>query len=247
MGRPSPCLALVVVLILAPAPGWLCLQCEPNFAVHFASYAPDLSRKSWGLGDVPAAGRMLRGWAQNTLEELHIGVPAEISMVKLELIASTVYGKLDTLFKGNTYKPGVLPEIMRSIFEEQVKMLRNAIIESRVKCERHCGINRYEAISCVTCLQTKPTCFGYNCESSEDWEDALKGLYEYINNLSSDPSEWALALKQLPGFSHCTSTSPDSLNFTSIESTLSKNWLSVMALKELESDIPIIQLLAPIC
>ncbi|XP_061457569.1 izumo sperm-egg fusion protein 4 [Rhineura floridana] len=247
MGCQTCCLALAVVVILAPGPSWLCLQCDPNFAIRFASYAPHLSRKSWGLGDVPAAGRRLRGWTQDTLQELHLGVRAEIPMVKLQMIATTVYGKLDTLFKGNTYKPGVLPVILSSIFEEQVKLLRNAIIESRVKCERHCGIKQYEAISCETCSPTKPTCFGYNCESSEEWEDALKGLYEHINNLSTQPGEWSMALKQIPGFSHCTSTSLDNLNFTSIESTLSKNWLNMMALKELEGDMPILQLFAPIC
>nr|XP_034973765.1 izumo sperm-egg fusion protein 4 isoform X2 [Zootoca vivipara] len=173
--------------------------------------------------------------------------PHNSAMEKLQAIATVVYGKLDTLFKGNTYKPGVLPEILRSIFEEQVKLLRNAIIESRVKCERHCGIKRYEAVSCVTCNVTKPACFGYNCESSEDWEDALKGLYEYIYSLTTNPGEWSMALKQLPGFSHCTSTRPENLNFTSIESTLSKNWLNLMALKELEGETPVLQLLAPIC
>ncbi|KAH0625926.1 hypothetical protein JD844_034298 [Phrynosoma platyrhinos] len=207
--------SLALVLLLAPIPSsWACLQCDPNFAIRFASYAPHLSRKSWGLGDVPAAGRRLRGWAQDTLKGLNLGVPPEIPMEELQKIATKVYGKLDTLFKGKTYKPGVLPEILRSIFEEQIKMLRNAIIESRVKCERHCGINQYDAISCETCNKTKPTCFGYNCESSEAWEAALKGIYKYLSGLSSEPQKWAVGLKQLPGFSHCTSTSPDNLNFT---------------------------------
>ncbi|XP_063150223.1 izumo sperm-egg fusion protein 4 [Candoia aspera] len=247
MGCHSLCVALAMVLLLEPSLSPACLQCDPNFANRFASYAPHLSRKSWGLGDVPAAGRRLRGWVQDTLQDLHLGVAPEIPMGELQVIATTVYGKLDTLFRDNTYKPGVLPEILSSIFEEQVKMLRNAIIESRVKCERHCGINQYEAISCETCNVTKPTCFGYNCESSEEWEDALKGLYEYMKNLSTDPGEWAMALKQVPAFSHCTSTSPETLNFTSIGDTLSKNWLNLMALKDLEDDTPVLQLLAPSC
>ncbi|KAJ6655171.1 hypothetical protein lerEdw1_005649 [Lerista edwardsae] len=229
--RPRPFLALAVLLSLWPSLGQSCLQCDPNFTLRFASYAPRLSRKSWGLGDVPAAGRQLRGWAHDTLQQLQLGVPAEIPLENLQVIAAKVYEKLELLFKGKTYKPGVLPEILRSIFQEQVIMLRDAIIESRVKCERHCGINHYEAVSCVTCISSKPTCFGYNCESSEDWEKALKGLYQYIKTLQT----------------HCTSTSLDSLNFTSIENTLSKNWLNVMALKELEGDLPLIQLLAPIC
>lgn len=71
-------LALVVDLALGPGPAWNCLQCDPGFAVEFASYIPRLSRKSWGLGDVPAAGRRLRGWAQDTLREIHLDVPLEI-------------------------------------------------------------------------------------------------------------------------------------------------------------------------
>ncbi|XP_066491687.1 izumo sperm-egg fusion protein 4 [Tiliqua scincoides] len=235
-------LTLAMLLSLWPNPGQSCLQCDPNFALRFASYAPRLSRKSWGLGDVPAAGRQLRGWAHDTLQQLQLGVPAEIPLENLQVIAAKVYEKLEVLFKGKTYKPGVLPEILRSIFQEQVIMLRDAIIESRVKCERHCGINHYEAVSCVTCISSKPTCFGYNCESSEEWEDALKGLYAYIKKLQTAPGEdWSALLKQIPGFSL------NSLNFTSIQNTLSKNWLNVMALKELEGDLPLIQLLAPIC
>ncbi|XP_067318493.1 izumo sperm-egg fusion protein 4-like [Anolis sagrei] len=241
-------LALVLLLALGPVgPCGGCLQCDPNFSLRFASYAPHLSRKAWGLGVVPAAGRMLRGWAQDTLRGLQLGVPAEIPMMELQMIATKVYAKLDTLFQGKLYKPGALPEVLHSIFEEQVRMLRNAILESRVKCERHCGINQYKAINCETCNQTKPTCFGYNCESSEAWETALKGLYKYINDLGSQPQKWAVGLKQLPGFSHCTSTSPDNLNFTSIGKTLSQNWLNMMALKDLEGQVSSLQMLAPSC
>nr|XP_020636449.1 izumo sperm-egg fusion protein 4 isoform X2 [Pogona vitticeps] len=168
-------------------------------------------------------------------------------MDKLQEIATQVYAKLDLLFKGHTYKSGLLPEILQSIFEEQVKMLRNGIIESKVKCERHCGINEYEAISCETCNKTKPICFGYNCESSEKWEEALKGLYKHINNLRTQPDKWERGLKQLPGFSHCASKSPENLNFTNIRRTLYKNWLNIMALKELEGEMKALQLLAPSC
>ncbi|XP_053159619.1 izumo sperm-egg fusion protein 4 [Hemicordylus capensis] len=246
--RPGQFLVLVVVLSLGPGPTRSCLQCDPNFTARFASYAPRLSRKSWGLGDVPATGRQLRGWTNDTLEELQLGVPAEIPMENLTTIASKVYEKLEVLFKGKTYKQGVLPDLLHSIFQEQVSMLRNAIIESRVKCQWHCGISQYDAVSCVTCTSVKPTCFGYNCESSEQWESALKGLYAYIKKLHKEPGkEWSAMLKQIPGFSHCTSKSVDNLNFTSIENTLSKNWLNVMALKELEGDLPLMQLLAPSC
>ncbi|XP_032070138.1 izumo sperm-egg fusion protein 4-like [Thamnophis elegans] len=180
MGCESLSMALAIVLLLEPRLSLACLQCDPNFASHFSSYAPKLSRKSWGLGVVPAAGRRLRGWAQDTLKELNLKIAPDIPVEKLHTIATTVYGKLDMLFKNHTYKPGDLPQKLDSVFEEQIRMLQDAIVESRIKCENHCGVNHYEAISCETCNVTKPTCFGYNCESSEKWKEALNELYNYL-------------------------------------------------------------------
>ncbi|XP_015665513.2 izumo sperm-egg fusion protein 4 [Protobothrops mucrosquamatus] len=247
MGCENLSVALAIVLLLEPCLSLACLQCDPNFASHFSSYAPNLSRKSWGLGVVPAAGRRLRGWVQDTLHGLNLKIPPDIPEEKLHTIATTVYGKLDMLFKNHTYKPGDLPKNLDSIFEEQIKMLQDAIIESRIKCENHCGINHYEAISCETCNATKPTCFGYSCESSKKWKDALNDLCEYVENLNTEPGEWATALRQVPAFSHCTAKSPETLNFTSIRDTLSKNWLKLMALKDMEKDAALLELLEPSC
>lgn len=78
MGCESLSMALAIVLLLEPRLSLACLQCDPNFASHFSSYAPKLSRKSWGLGVVPAAGRRLRGWAQDTLKELNLKIAPDI-------------------------------------------------------------------------------------------------------------------------------------------------------------------------
>uniref|UniRef100_A0A8D0B6F5 Izumo sperm-egg fusion protein 4 n=1 Tax=Salvator merianae TaxID=96440 RepID=A0A8D0B6F5_SALMN len=159
MAGPGPCLALIVALVLGPLPSRPCLQCDPNFAIRFASFAPNLSRKSWGLGDVPAAGRRLRGWVEDTLQELNLGVPPDIPMAKLQKIASIVYEKLDTLFKGNTYKPGKYgPTYIHN--KEGLFGAENPVH----RLFFFLGINQYEAISCQTCNVTKLTCFGYNCE-----------------------------------------------------------------------------------
>ncbi|XP_034293635.1 izumo sperm-egg fusion protein 4 isoform X1 [Pantherophis guttatus] len=247
MGCESLSVALAIVLLLEPCLSLACLQCDSNFSSHFSSYAPKLSRKSWGLGVVPVAGRRLRGWAQDTLQELNLKISPDIPVEKLHTIATTVYGKLDMLFKNHTYKPGDLPKKLDSIFEEQIKMLQDAIVESRIKCENHCGLNHYEAISCQTCNATKPTCFGYNCSSSDKWKDALNELYDYVKGLNKEPEVWASALRQVPTFSHCTAESPDTLNFTSIGDTLSKNWLKMMALKDMEEDAALLKLLEPTC
>uniref|UniRef100_A0A8D0H795 IZUMO family member 4 n=1 Tax=Sphenodon punctatus TaxID=8508 RepID=A0A8D0H795_SPHPU len=228
-------LLLAEALALSAAAG--CLQCEPSFPLRFASYVPRLSRKAWGLGDVPAAGRLLRAWPRRTLRELRLTVAPEIPLENLQEIAAKVFKKLEIVFSGKTYRPGVLPQILYSIFKEQVKMLQAAIIEGRLECERHCGIHKYEAISCSTCTFSKPTCFGYNCESSEEWEAALKGLFDYINNLPKQPKQQNLDLKMIPDFHKCTSTSPEMLNFTSINLTLSETWQKTRNAERQESKV----------
>uniref|UniRef100_A0A8C6V9C6 Uncharacterized protein n=1 Tax=Naja naja TaxID=35670 RepID=A0A8C6V9C6_NAJNA len=71
-------LLVSIVLLLEPRLSLACLQCDLNFASHFSSYAPKLSRKSWGLGVVPVAGRRLRGWVQDTLQELNLKISPDI-------------------------------------------------------------------------------------------------------------------------------------------------------------------------
>ncbi|KAG8126877.1 hypothetical protein E2320_022139 [Naja naja] len=132
MGCKSLSVALAIVLLLEPRLSLACLQCDLNFASHFSSYAPKLSRKSWGLGVVPVAGRRLRGWVQDTLQELNLKISPDIPTKKLHIIATMVYGKLDMLFKNHTYKPGDLPKKLDSIFEKQIQMLQDAIVESEL-------------------------------------------------------------------------------------------------------------------
>nr|XP_006129024.1 izumo sperm-egg fusion protein 4 isoform X1 [Pelodiscus sinensis] len=108
-------------------------------------------------------------------------------------------------------------------------MLQGAIIESRLECERHCGIFRYDAISCMNCNFSRPACFGYNCESSEEWEAALKGLFDYINKLYQQSARWIVALRRIPGFHNCTSRSPAMLNFRRINATMSETWRKALA------------------
>ncbi|XP_067413857.1 izumo sperm-egg fusion protein 4 [Emydura macquarii macquarii] len=216
--------ALGLWLGLALGAARACLHCDPAFAARFASYRPRLSRKSWGLGDVPAAGRLLRGWAGHTVLGLRLSIPAEIPLDKLHEIAAKVYEKLDKLLSRKTYPPGMLPQILQSIFQKQIQMLQRAIIESRLECERHCGIFRYDAVSCMTCNFSRTACFGYNCESSEEWESALKGLFGYINKIYQQSAGWIVALRRIPGFHNCTSASPAMLNFKRINATMSETW-----------------------
>ncbi|XP_039371272.1 izumo sperm-egg fusion protein 4 [Mauremys reevesii] len=213
---------LAAALALGAARG--CLQCDPAFAARFAAYRPRLSRKSWGLGDVPAAGRLLRGWAGDTVRGLRLSIPAEIPLDKLHEIAAKVYEKLDILLNGKTYQPGILPQRLQAVFQNQLQLLQRAIIESRLECERHCGIFRYDAVSCMNCNVSRPACFGYNCESSEEWEEALKGLFDYINQIYQQSARWLVALRRIPGFLNCTSTSPAMLNFKRIKASMSETW-----------------------
>ncbi|XP_032643983.1 izumo sperm-egg fusion protein 4 [Chelonoidis abingdonii] len=147
-----------------------------------------------------------------------------IPLDKLHEIAAKVYEKLDVLLSGKTYQPGILPQRLHAVFQNQIQLLQRAIIESRLECERHCGIFRYDAVSCMNCNVSRPACFGYNCESSEEWEAALKGLFDYINEIYQQSARWLVALRRIPGFLNCTSTSPAMLNFKRIKASMSETW-----------------------
>ncbi|XP_017369995.1 izumo sperm-egg fusion protein 4 isoform X5 [Cebus imitator] len=159
-----------------------CLHCQSNFSEKFSFYRHHVNLKSWWVGDIPVSGALLTDWSDNTMKELHLTIPAEITWEKLDQVARAVYQRMDQLYQGKMYFPGYFPNELRNIFREQVQLLQNAIIESRIDCQRHCGIFQYETISCSNCTDSHVICFGYNCESSEQWKSAVQGLLNYINN-----------------------------------------------------------------
>ncbi|XP_010337548.1 izumo sperm-egg fusion protein 4 isoform X1 [Saimiri boliviensis] len=159
-----------------------CLHCHSNFSEKFSFYRHHVNLKSWWLGDIPVSGALLTDWSDDTVKELHLTIPAEITWEKLDQVARAVYQRMDQLYQGKMYFPGYFPNELRNIFREQVQLLQNAIIESRIDCQRHCGIFQYETISCSNCTNSHVVCFGYNCESSEQWKSAVQGLLNYINN-----------------------------------------------------------------
>lgn len=93
-----------------------------------------------------------------------LGDPHPSAREKLNQVADSIYQKMDQLYQGKMYFPGYFPNELRSIFREQVHLLQNAIIQSRIDCQRHCGIFQYETISCSNCTDSHVVCFGYNCE-----------------------------------------------------------------------------------
>uniref|UniRef100_A0A6I8P0E4 IZUMO family member 4 n=1 Tax=Ornithorhynchus anatinus TaxID=9258 RepID=A0A6I8P0E4_ORNAN len=157
-----------------------CLHCDEDFSTKFAFYRHHLSLKSWWVGDIPVSRSLLNDWPKDTMEKLRFTFPPEITLSKLHHIAADVYKKLDKLYERKMYHPGFFPKVLRSIFQEQIKMLRVAIIESKLACEHHCGIYTYDTIACQTCNSSQSACFGYNCESSDEWEKAVKGLFNEI-------------------------------------------------------------------
>ncbi|XP_008046291.2 izumo sperm-egg fusion protein 4 [Carlito syrichta] len=116
------------------------------------------------------------------MKELHLAIPAEITREKLEQVARVVYKRMDHLYQGKMYSPGYFPNELRAIFQEQVRLIQNAIIEGRINCQHHCGIFQYETISCGNCTDSLVVCFGYNCGSSVQWELAVEELLNYIND-----------------------------------------------------------------
>uniref|UniRef100_A0A8D1N9I4 IZUMO family member 4 n=1 Tax=Sus scrofa TaxID=9823 RepID=A0A8D1N9I4_PIG len=203
-------MALLLCLGLTAALARGCLHCHGNFSEKFSFYRHHVNLKSWWVGDIPVSGSLLTDWSQDTMKELHLAIPAEISEYpgpactrstpnqtlgqaslttllsppareKLNQVANAVYKRMDQLYQGKMYFPGYFPNELRAIFREQVHLIQNAIIESRIDCQRHCGIFQYETISCTNCTDSHVVCFGYNCESSVQWETAVQGLLQYIN------------------------------------------------------------------
>uniref|UniRef100_A0A8B9WCM9 IZUMO family member 4 n=1 Tax=Bos mutus grunniens TaxID=30521 RepID=A0A8B9WCM9_BOSMU len=204
-------MALLLCLGLTAALARGCLHCHGNFSDKFSFYRHHVNLKSWWVGDIPVSGSLLSDWSQDTMKELHLAIPAEISECggparaepparpdpgprqlthlllpppareKLNQVANAVYQRMDQLYQGKMYFPGYFPNELRAIFREQVHLIQNAIIESRIDCQRHCGIFQYETISCTNCTDSHVVCFGYNCESSAQWEKAVQGLLQYIN------------------------------------------------------------------
>ncbi|KYO36007.1 izumo sperm-egg fusion protein 4 isoform A [Alligator mississippiensis] len=167
-------------------------KCDPGFTTHFTTYKPRFSLWPWGLGGRSAVTKLLQTWPGDTLQELELRIPAEIPMNCLHHIAVRVYERLDKLLQSKRHSKAVLLKDLRSIFREQVQMLRKAIVER---------IAQYDTVSCTTCDFSSTPCFGYNCESSEEWEEALKGLFAYI---------------------------PAMLNFERINATMSETWHTML-------------------
>ncbi|KAM6216682.1 izumo sperm-egg fusion protein 4 [Rhynchocyon petersi] len=157
-------MALLLCLGMTAALARGCLHCHSNFSERFSFYRNHLNFKSWWVGDIAVSGTLLTDWSQATLKELRLTIPVEITREKLEGVARSVYKRMDLLYQGRMYFPGYFPYELRSIFRDQVQLLQDAIIESRIDCQRHCGIFRYETISCNNCTDSHAFCFGYNCD-----------------------------------------------------------------------------------
>ncbi|XP_066889568.1 izumo sperm-egg fusion protein 4 isoform X3 [Kogia breviceps] len=132
-------MALLLCLALTAALARGCLHCHGNFSEKFSFYRHHVNLKSWWVGDIPVSGSLITDWSQDTMKELHLAIPAEITRKKLNQVANVVYQRMDQLYQGKMYFPGYFPNELRAIFREQVHLIQNAIIESRIDCQRHCG------------------------------------------------------------------------------------------------------------
>ena len=72
-------MALLLCLGLTAALARGCLHCHGNFSEKFSFYRHHVNLKSWWVGDIPVSGLLLSDWSQDTMKELHLAIPAEIS------------------------------------------------------------------------------------------------------------------------------------------------------------------------
>lgn len=134
-GRWGRAMALLLCLGLTAALARGCLHCHGNFSEKFSFYRHHVNLKSWWVGDIPVSGSLLTDWSQDTMKELHLAIPAEISEYpgpactrstpnqtlgqaslttllsppareKLNQVANAVYKRMDQLYQGKMYFPG---------------------------------------------------------------------------------------------------------------------------------------------
>ncbi|XP_046950787.1 izumo sperm-egg fusion protein 4 isoform X3 [Lynx rufus] len=72
-------MALLLCLGLTAALARGCLHCHGNFSEKFSFYRHHVNLKSWWVGDIPVSGLLLSDWSQDTMKELHLAIPAEIT------------------------------------------------------------------------------------------------------------------------------------------------------------------------
>ncbi|XP_023572875.1 izumo sperm-egg fusion protein 4 isoform X2 [Octodon degus] len=99
-------MALLLCLGLTATLARGCLHCHNNFSEKFSFYRHHVNLKSWWVGDIPVSGALLTDWSQDTMRELHLAIPAEITRENLDQVARTVYLKMDQLYQGKMYFPG---------------------------------------------------------------------------------------------------------------------------------------------
>uniref|UniRef100_A0A2K5MT06 IZUMO family member 4 n=1 Tax=Cercocebus atys TaxID=9531 RepID=A0A2K5MT06_CERAT len=83
-----------------------CLHCHSKFSEKFSFYRHHVNLKSWWVGDIPVSGALLTDWSDDTMKELHLAIPAEITREKLDQVATAVYQRMDQLYQGKMYFPG---------------------------------------------------------------------------------------------------------------------------------------------
>uniref|UniRef100_A0A2R8PBR4 IZUMO family member 4 n=1 Tax=Callithrix jacchus TaxID=9483 RepID=A0A2R8PBR4_CALJA len=177
-------LLCLVVMTVALAHG--CLHCHSNFSEKFSFYRHHVNLKSWWVGDIPVSGVLLTDWSDDTMKELHLAIPAEITREKLDQVARAVYQRMDQLYQGKMYFPGkgreteagpahsrtpspppepdlLLPWPLR-VFPQAAQHLPGA---GAPPPERH---------------HRKPNRLSAPLWSSEQWESAVQGLLNYIND-----------------------------------------------------------------
>jgi hypothetical protein len=72
-------MALLLFLSMTAALARGCLHCNGNFSEKFSFYRHHVNLKSWWVGDIPVSGALLTDWSLDTMKELHLAIPAEIS------------------------------------------------------------------------------------------------------------------------------------------------------------------------
>uniref|UniRef100_A0A8C5XHJ1 IZUMO family member 4 n=1 Tax=Microcebus murinus TaxID=30608 RepID=A0A8C5XHJ1_MICMU len=156
-------MALLLCLGMTAALARGCLHCHNNFSDRFSFYRHHVNLKSWWVGDIPVSGALLTEWSQDTMRELHLAIPAEITREKLEQVARIVYQKMDQLYQGKMYFPG-----------------KGRETEAGTAHPGHPHLRPPPAPDLTSVLP--PHRLSASLWSSEQWEAAVQGLLSYISD-----------------------------------------------------------------
>ncbi|XP_022413245.1 izumo sperm-egg fusion protein 4 isoform X2 [Delphinapterus leucas] len=187
-------MALLLCLALTAALARGCLHCHGNFSEKFSFYRHHVNLKSWWVGDIPVSGSLLTDWSQDTMKELHLAIPAEIS--ECGAPPGSTPGPVRPR-PAHTPPPDVPslgeaePSGERRVPEDGSTVPGEAVFPW-VFSQRAASYLPGAGAPHPESHHRKPHRLSASLRSSAEWEAAVQGLLQHINNWSKQNTNTSL-------------------------------------------------------